>query len=922
MFAFAFVVVPLVHAADGWEASLERVTAATVSLKINVHRSLADGVARIAGGTGFVVDKERGILLTNAHVMTSGPTTATATMASQEVIDLTPLYRDPAHDFAFFGFEPSHVEHMELTELSLAPEKARAGVEIRIVGNDASERISILDGTISRVDRNGPTGKDGNNNNNTFLIQTAASATGGSSGSPVVDIDGDVLALHCASWDHAATTFGVPMQRIAHVLARLQSGQTIRRGTWLAVWEHHPFDTLRHVRFPAEREAQIRASDPESSGLLVLSRILPDSPLRPTFRSGDVLASIDGIPVRDFVDLAHVLDNAVGTELELVVLRLGEEVRAAVPVLDLRAMTVGSFLEVGGGVFHDLTYQQTVVHDLPARGVYVSQSAYAWLASGIPNEAIVMEIDGNPIANTSEMAALLRNRRQGERIRVGYVLASDREAKRPKEATVRWDHMWHPWTVCERLDEGVAWTCKGAEEASRVALGAPRGFPLPVQSEDARERNALRAMARVEFRARFETSGNDNLRRQGVGVVVDAARGWVLADRFTVPVSAGEVELVFLGGYRLSAEILALHPVHNFALLKVDPVHLENVGVPSISLAESNPEPGRRAKALGFTSAGGVVRQETEIERFAHYKMVPDPQRSQHRELGVHRVKVDVPRELLGGVVLNRRGELEAFTAQFFNPSNKKVYRASVPVSYIHDLMTSVEAGGFHTLGVETKVTPTETLIQRGLSKKRAMAVSPTQSGLLEIVRVFGGAQAEGVLRPGDVLLEVNGMAIQSLLDLERAQAAREAKVTVLRRGEERVLVVRTSLVRENGTDRLVSWAGLLVHEPHFDLSVHTGRATKGVFLASSERGSPARRYRVWTPVNVTAINGMPTPDLDAFLEVIQVIPNGDTAQLDVVTLSGARSIATLQVDDSFWPTRVFERRGLTWVSTVLSSSD
>ena len=94
-----------------WADTLQKISDSVVALEIARVRPFDFSEQGISTATGFVVDAERGIILTNRHVIGSGPLMATATFQNQERVEVVPLYRDTVHDFGFFQYRPTDLKH-------------------------------------------------------------------------------------------------------------------------------------------------------------------------------------------------------------------------------------------------------------------------------------------------------------------------------------------------------------------------------------------------------------------------------------------------------------------------------------------------------------------------------------------------------------------------------------------------------------------------------------------------------------------------------------------------------------------------------------------------------------------------------------------------------------------------------------------
>ena len=96
-----------------WAETLERIAGSVVSIDVDTTRAFDTEWNATAQATGFVVDAERGLILTNRHVVTPGPVTAEATFLNREEVQLYPVYRDPVHDFGLYRYDPKKLRFIK-----------------------------------------------------------------------------------------------------------------------------------------------------------------------------------------------------------------------------------------------------------------------------------------------------------------------------------------------------------------------------------------------------------------------------------------------------------------------------------------------------------------------------------------------------------------------------------------------------------------------------------------------------------------------------------------------------------------------------------------------------------------------------------------------------------------------------------------
>lgn len=906
-----------VNGAPDWASTLERIAGSVVAIKIDQTRAFDTEWNASTQATGFVVDAERGLILTNRHVVTPGPVTAEAIFLNREEVQLYPVYRDPVHDFGFYRYDPSKLRFIRPAALPLYPQGAQIGREIRVVGNNAGEQLSILQGTLAKLDRLAPNYGVGKYNDfNTFYLQAASGTSGGSSGSPVVDIDGRVVGLNAGGATTAASSFYLPLGRVKRALELIQASRPVTRGTLQTVFTYAPFDELRRLGLGGDVEAAVRRQFPDYTGMLVVAEVQPGSEAAAVLKPGDVLLRINGRFVTQFEPLAEILDAGVGGTIELELARGGAPVHARLTVGDLHAITPDSYLEFGEGVLHTLSWQQARHLNVPIRGVYVASPGYALGAAGVPRGAVIGTVNGVEVGDLDAFIAQVAGLGDGTRIALRYTTLDDPNGSQLR--SVRVDRRWFAARRCRRNDASGLWDCEALPEVPPAAQPAPASttFGRPA---DRRAARLAPSLVGVGFDLPYSVAGVTERNYYGTGLLVDAQRGLVVVDRNTVPVPIGDVRLTFAGTLEVPGEVEYLHPLHNLALVRFDPALIGTTPVRAARLVPRKLRAGEDVWVVGLDRDGEIKVRQTQIGDVAPLSL-PLSRTMQFRDANLEVATLTTAAGVEDGVLVDRDGGVIAMWSSFAFESGREMQQTSrgVAIELVTEMLERATSGRpLHSLEAEFTRTPLAIARRLGLPDRwleRIAAARPDDRQLLSVTRLTGGSPAQRLLRQGDLVLAIDGAIVTGFRDVERAVADRPSvTVTVWRESDELTLEVPTVPLSGRDLERVLLWAGATLHAPHRAMLAQRGMPPEGVYVGYFAYGSPATRHGLFPGRRIVEVDGIATPDLDAFLQVVTGRPDRSSVRLRTVNWNNAQEVITLKLDRHYWPAWELRRGAHGW---------
>lgn len=896
--------------APSWERTLESAAKGIISIRASHVLGFDTESAGAYSATGFVVDARRGLVLTNRHVVSPAPIVAYGILENYEEVELIPVYRDPVHDFGFFRFDPAKVQFMRLSAIPLSPERARVGLEIRVIGNNAGEKLSILAGTLARLDRSAPDYGVGEYNDfNTFYLQAASGTSGGSSGSPVLDIEGHAVALNAGGSSRAASSYYLPLDRVTRALGLLQEGRPVPRGTLQTKFVHLAYDQIRRLGMPLDFEGKVRATYPQGTGLLVVSHVLPDGPAAGILQAGDILCSANRTIVNSFLLLFEMLDAAVGGTVHVTVCRGKQMLDLAMPIQDLHAITPSRFVEIGGGVLNEMSYQLAMSYVRPVGGVFLASSGHMFEGASIWNRSIITSVNYVPTPTLDAFIAVCRTLADRDRVPVRFYAVGQPFKEKMKILDV--DRHWNVFRIGTRNDATGTWDLQSFDAPPPPAPREVTRITLPTGDDPASV--VQRSLVAIDFHVPFLVDGLKSNLFYGVGLVVDAEAGLVVCDRDTVPAYLGDLTITFGSTLTLPGQVVFLHPALNLVFVRYDTSLVQgNIVSADLRFDAAPLRAGDDVQFVGVSADHSVlVKQSTVSGVFAINTRPSVPPR--WRATNIEGIKLDATVNSQGGVLCDGECGVRALWVNYLFQDDKGKESAVMQGLPVHLLQPSLEA-------LQRQCTPEINSLQVELwplrvSFARAFGLTDARLAQLESLPNFNQSllhlvgllatdcPATKLLQPGDVVIQCNGTPVLTLSDMANLPLGKLATLTILRDGGEVEVQVPTAQLRPTEATEIICWGGAILQTPnHSALEQVALTPPEGVYVACTLNGSPVNTFSISPGVWITHVDEKPTPTLACFLRVARAASSSDYVRITTVNRNGTMAVSAIKLDPVYWP--------------------
>ena len=257
-------------------------------------------------GSGVIIDGDRGLILTNAHVIQRSGTITVALMDRREY-EARIVGADPDSDLAVLKIDPK--EKMPAIAMGESDD-LMIGETVIAIGNPFGFSNTVTTGVVSALHRS----IRAEDRVYQDFIQIDASINPGNSGGPLLNINGELVGVNTAIYAKAqGIGFAIPISKAKKIVADLiQYGEV--KPAWIGIVAQELDEKLaQYLKYPGKKG-------------VIIKFVEPDSPaLQAGLREGDVLLAVGAKTIANLEDYqAATKTVTAGETLETQVWRSGQ----------------------------------------------------------------------------------------------------------------------------------------------------------------------------------------------------------------------------------------------------------------------------------------------------------------------------------------------------------------------------------------------------------------------------------------------------------------------------------------------------------------------------------------------------------------------------------------------------------------------
>lgn len=361
-------------------------------------------------GTGFITDKESGLIVTNAHVVNPasiGIYFVTFFNGKQSQAKL--LYYDSWQDFAILKVDSDEFPQKSV-KIPFSKEKPKTGQEVFIVGNNEAQGFSFHSGYLANLNEIA-----GEMPAQTYVVNLNVS--GGSSGSPLVNLNGEALGINYGG----SQTYGLSLkgEYITYALDFIKNGKIPARHHIGSMSNIYSLDkAVNHRKFPKKVMEQYIKNHPEFRNKAIrVEYNLQNSPANKYLLPGDILWKVNGKEIGANLFVLDSEMNKASKSIRLTIYRNGKKLNLDVPIYNVMDYQVNKLVDFAGGIIFQADNYLSAKTGIPlgeVSFVHVKQGsglssvkAHVRYGDKVTYRLNINELNNNKIGNLDDLIRIL-----------------------------------------------------------------------------------------------------------------------------------------------------------------------------------------------------------------------------------------------------------------------------------------------------------------------------------------------------------------------------------------------------------------------------------------------------------------------------------------------------------------------------------